>query len=128
MIARQHRSVRRAVRTHARLEILKRQIADWHATHKRRPDWFAPDHRGRYAYARRLLERELAEAWPRRRREDELQTAVLTEVQDAILDQLQKPEANRALERGLRSKARRLAARFSRCITRPSALARQRNG
>jgi hypothetical protein len=117
--------VRRAVRAHLRLSTFKRQLAAYQAARRRglrgaalgklRPAWFAPDKRGRYAWALRELEDEYREAWPRIRRRDGLQTHVWIVVQHAILQVLQ-PEGwdGRGPEHGRRAKSCRLADKLLR--------------
>ncbi|HEY0876686.1 MAG TPA: hypothetical protein VGD94_24635 [Vicinamibacterales bacterium] len=122
------RQVRNAIRAHARLETFKRELAAYQAARRRglrgadlnayRPAWFAPDRRGRYAWALKGnetfkgLEREYREAWPRSRRSDSLQTAVLTIVQRAIFVQLHPEE--RDIEWGVPATTYRLATAFVR--------------
>jgi hypothetical protein len=130
VIRRLNRRVKRAVRAHARYHTFTRQLAVWKrvapkqralrkagapveqiaALNRLRPAWFAPDARGRYAWARHQLLAELRDAWPRTRRTDTLQTAVLQTVRLAIVKHLHEP--GRDLEHGTKAKADRLAAEF----------------
>lgn len=123
LLRRMQGRVRAAVRAFTRLATFNRQLAAYQAARSRglrgadlapfRPNWYAPDERGRYAWARRELEQELRKTWPRSRRGDGLQTVVLSMVQSAILGQLEAHNT-RQIERGLRAKTHRLATQFVR--------------
>jgi len=127
--------VRRAIRAHARLQMFERALAIWRqvapqqrallrarapleqiaALNRFRPPYYAPDHRGRYAWARRELLAEYRTSWPRSRRTDVIQARVIAAVQSAILLQLYPEyEPGRDIDRGLPSAVRRLTVRFLR--------------
>lgn len=100
--------VRRAVRANRRLQIFTQ-----HLRAGQRPPYYGADARGRFAWARRELVAELRAAWPRNRRTDSLQTAVLNTVRLAILVQVYPEyQPGRDVDRGIHARVNRLAVRY----------------